>query len=145
MCRYHTARQPTGLWINPKMSRRLNQLFGSCWFPLVYVERIYSNAECISPHCSFRPSVHLASMQSACHVRIAVICPIELLCGWVYSPKPGCSALNNSVFKREALRDISHDNNKLAKSCIMVQHFLSLLTLQQDAIHVSGSAVTHNL
>lgn len=32
VCRYHTALQPAGSWINPKMSGRLNHLFGSCWF-----------------------------------------------------------------------------------------------------------------
>ena len=32
VCRYHTALQPAGSRINPKLSGRLNHLFGSCWF-----------------------------------------------------------------------------------------------------------------
>lgn len=32
VCRYHTALQPAGSRMNPKLSGRLNHLFGSCWF-----------------------------------------------------------------------------------------------------------------
>lgn len=43
------------------------------------------------------------------------ICTIPL---WMaYTQKPGCCALNNSMLK-EMLRDISHDNNEIANSCI---------------------------
>lgn len=50
-------------------------------------------------------------------------CSIQFLCGWFTLQKPGCCVLNNSLFKRETLRDISHDNNEFANSCITAQHF----------------------
>lgn len=49
VCRYHTALQPAGSWINPKMSGRLNHLFGSCWFRWKWS---CSNAELSTICCS---------------------------------------------------------------------------------------------
>lgn len=58
-----------------------------------------------------------------------------------YTPKLGCCALNNSVFKKESLRNISHDNDEIANSCIMAQHFLLILTLQYNITYVSEICV----
>lgn len=41
------------------------------------------------------------------------------------------------------LRDISHDNNEIANSCIIAQDFLLLLTLQYNIIHVWESMSLH--
>lgn len=144
VCRYHTALQPAGSRINPKLSGRLNHLFGSCWFRwngVVQMLNFQWSTVLILDWCVWTKKKKDLFFTTIWH---SVLCSLRRLCHtsplWmVYTAKPGCCALNNSVLKRETLKDISHDNNEIANNCIMHNTFfflLLLLTLQYDIFHV---------
>lgn len=75
---------------------------------------------------------HTRWCQSLCHTTLLWM---------IYTPKPGCRALNNSAFKRRTLSDISHDNNEIAKSCITTQHFFTPSNLNNTTLSTSEKSV----
>ncbi len=88
VCRYHTALQPAGSWINPKMSQPL------IWVMLVWTEWSCSNPELLVIHCAH---FGLLCAKNTCFQHDLAICSVFVTLSLPY---------NSSV-------DVLHSETKL--------------------------------
>lgn len=88
VCRYHTALQPAGSRMNPKLSGRLNHLFGSCWFRRNGVVQMlnFQWSTVLSLGCCMWKKKETTSLSPWSGIQFCVRgsdCAIPVICEWL--------------------------------------------------------------